>query len=57
MRSASFALLALLLSSSLWAATPGQQSHNRYKWPDGEGNLHYADAPRLGAKLGLMRIP
>jgi len=53
MRSASFAVLALLLSSSLWAATPGQQSHNRYKWTDGEGNLHYADAlPPEAVKFG-----
>ena len=53
MRSASFAWLALLLSSSLWAAAPGQQSHNRYKWNDGEGNLHYADAlPPEAVKYG-----
>lgn len=53
MRSASFALIALLLSSSVWAAAPGQQSHNRYKWTDGEGNLHYADAlPPEAVKFG-----
>lgn len=52
MRSASFAWLVLLLSSSVWAASSGP-SHNRYKWTDGEGNLHYADAlPPEAVKFG-----
>jgi hypothetical protein len=52
MRSALLVLLAMLLSSSVWAAGSGP-SHNRYKWTDGEGNLHYADAlPPEAVKYG-----
>jgi hypothetical protein len=52
MRSASFVLLAMLLSSSVWAAGAAS-THNRYKWTDGEGNLHYADAlPPEAVKFG-----
>ena len=52
MRAASFALLAMLFSSSIWAAGTGQ-AHTRYKWTDGEGNLHYTDAlPPEAVKYG-----
>jgi hypothetical protein len=42
MRSAITAVLALLIAASSWAAGAAQ-AHQRYKWTDGEGNLHYAD--------------
>ena len=52
MRPALLGLLAMLLSSSVWAAGSGP-AHNRYKWTDGEGNLHYADAlPPEAVKYG-----
>lgn len=54
MRRALFAALALSLAAcaSAWAAgTP--QTHNRYKWTDAEGNLHYTDAlPPEAVKYG-----
>jgi hypothetical protein len=42
MRSVLTAVLALLIAGQAWAAGPSQP-HQRYKWTDGEGNLHYAD--------------
>lgn len=43
MRFVLFAVLALLIAGPAWAAGSGQP-HQRYKWTDGEGNLHYTDA-------------
>jgi len=52
MRSALSALLALLIAGPLLAAGPAQ-GHSRYKWRDGEGNLHYSDAlPAEAVKYG-----
>ena len=46
------AALALMLATSAWAAAP-TQGHNRYKWTDSEGNLHYSDAlPAEAGKYG-----
>jgi hypothetical protein len=43
--------VALMLAASAWAATPS--AHNRYKWTDGDGNLHYSDAlPPEAVKYG-----
>jgi hypothetical protein len=50
MRSALPAMLAILVANLCWAAEP---THNRYKWHDAEGNLHYSDAlPAEAAKYG-----
>ena len=44
-------VLAAATSASAWAA--GDLDHNRFKWHDGAGNLHYSDAlPPEAAKLG-----
>lgn len=52
MRSALLALLAMLATSACWAAGTAQP-HNRFKWTDPEGNLHYSDAlPPEAAKYG-----
>ena len=52
MRPALLAFLALLIAGPLLAAGP-TQGHNRYKWRDGEGNLHYSDAlPAEAVKFG-----
>jgi len=52
MRLALLAVLAWLVACPSWAAAPGQP-HNRYKWRDSEGNLHYSDAlPAEAAKYG-----
>jgi len=52
MRRVLSAALALMLATSAWAATP-TQGHNRYKWTDSEGNLHYSDAlPAEAGKYG-----
>jgi hypothetical protein len=46
-----FAIFGLSLSFSAAAAEGGQ--HNRYKWKDAEGNLHYDDAlPAEAVKFG-----
>ena len=55
MRSALVALLALLVAGSCWAAGAGPQNqkHGRYKWIDGEGNVHYTDVlPPEATKFG-----
>ena len=49
MRLALSVLLAMLVAGSCWAAGSGPP-HNRYKWTDAEGNLHYSDA--LPAEAG-----
>ncbi|MGH8172901.1 MAG: DUF4124 domain-containing protein [Rhodanobacteraceae bacterium] len=43
MRRVLLAAVALTIATTVWAAgtTP---KHNRYKWTDAEGNLHYSDA-------------
>jgi hypothetical protein len=52
MRSVLLAVLALLLAQPVWAAGSASP-HSRYKWTDGEGNLHYADAlPPEAVKFG-----
>lgn len=49
MRSAFALVLALVAAGSSWAA----DSHNRYKWTDDAGNLHYSDAlPPEAVKFG-----
>jgi hypothetical protein len=52
MRSIFALVLALVTAGSAWAAdTSG--THNRYKWTDGDGNLHYSDAlPPEAVKYG-----
>jgi uncharacterized protein DUF4124 len=45
-------VLALVIAGSASAAGPSG-THNRYKWTDGEGNLHYSDAlPPEAVKYG-----
>jgi len=45
-------VLAFVIAGSAWAAGP-TTLHQRYKWTDGEGNLHYSDAlPPEAAKYG-----
>ncbi len=52
MRPAFALVLALVTAASASAAGPGG-THNRYKWTDGEGNLHYSDAlPPEAVKYG-----
>jgi len=52
MRFALLAVLAWLIACPAWAAGPGD-AHNRYKWRDAEGNLHYTDAlPPEAVKYG-----
>jgi uncharacterized protein DUF4124 len=51
MRSALVAPLAMLIAGASWGAGP--QTHGRYKWIDGEGNVHYTDAlPPEAARFG-----
>lgn len=51
MRSAFAFVFALVTAGSAWAAGPA--THNRYKWTDGDGNLHYTDAlPPEAVKYG-----
>jgi hypothetical protein len=38
------AVLALAIAAPAFAAGGPSQPHQRYKWTDGEGNLHYTDA-------------
>jgi Domain of unknown function (DUF4124) len=54
MRSVLSILLAMLIGSSCWAAgTAPSRPHNRFKWTDAQGNLHYSDAlPAEAAKFG-----
>jgi len=52
MRPAFALVLALVTAASASAASPAG-THNRYKWTDGEGNLHYSDAlPPEAVKYG-----
>lgn len=52
MRSVLAAVLALALAAPAWAAGTAS-GHARYKWTDGEGNLHYSDAlPPEAVKYG-----
>ena len=45
-------LLAVAMAARVHAAD-GNADHNRFKWRDGAGNLHYSDAlPPEAAKLG-----
>ncbi|HET7925257.1 MAG TPA: DUF4124 domain-containing protein [Rhodanobacteraceae bacterium] len=47
------AVLALVIAAPAWAAGGSSQPHQRYKWTDGEGNLHYTDAlPPEAVKYG-----
>ena len=49
------AVLAFLIAGTAWAAGGGAPGapHQRYKWTDGEGNLHYSDAlPPEAVKFG-----
>lgn len=51
MRFALPAVLALMVASVSWAADNAK--HNRYKWHDADGNLHYGDAlPPEAGKYG-----
>ncbi len=46
-------VLATAASASACAAGSGSGDHNRFKWHDAAGNLHYSDAlPPDAAKLG-----
>jgi len=48
-----FALAIALASAANAAGTSTSGNHNRYKWHDAAGNLHYGDAlPPEAAKLG-----
>jgi hypothetical protein len=44
MRRIGFLFAALVLSTSFLASAQQGDRHNRYKWKDGQGNLHYDDA-------------
>lgn len=45
--------LAAVPAAPVCAAPPGGLDHNRYKWRDAGGNLHYSDAlPAEAARLG-----
>jgi hypothetical protein len=48
------AVLAFLIAGPAWAAGGASgQPHQRYKWTDGEGNLHYSDSlPPEAVKFG-----
>jgi hypothetical protein len=47
------AVLALVIAGSAWAAGGPTTPHQRYKWTDVEGNLHYSDAlPPEAVKYG-----
>lgn len=47
------AVLALVIAVPAWAAGGPSQPHQRYKWTDAEGNLHYTDAlPPEAVKYG-----
>ena len=47
------AVLAFVIAAPAFAAGGPSQPHQRYKWTDGEGNLHYTDAlPPEAAKYG-----
>lgn len=48
------AVLALVIAVPAWAAGgAASQPHQRYKWTDAEGNLHYSDAlPPEAVKYG-----
>lgn len=47
------AVLALVIAAPAWAAGGASPPHQRYKWTDGEGNVHYADAlPPEAVKYG-----
>ncbi len=37
-------VLALVIAGPAWAAGGPTSPHQRYKWTDAEGNLHYSDA-------------
>jgi hypothetical protein len=52
MRSVLAAVLAIAIAGPAWAAGTAS-GHTRYKWTDGEGNLHYSDAlPPEAVKYG-----
>jgi hypothetical protein len=48
------AVLAVLIAGPAWAAGGSTgKAHQRYKWSDGEGNLHYSDSlPPEAVKFG-----
>lgn len=47
------AVLALVIAAEALAAGGSSQPHQRYKWTDAEGNLHYSDAlPPEAVKFG-----
>ncbi len=47
------ATLAMLAASNASAASAGGADHNRFKWRDAQGNLHYSDSvPAEAAKFG-----
>ncbi|HEX5124252.1 MAG TPA: DUF4124 domain-containing protein [Rhodanobacteraceae bacterium] len=47
------AVLALVIAAPAWAAGGPTTPHQRYKWTDGEGNVHYSDAlPPEAVKYG-----
>jgi hypothetical protein len=49
------AVLAFLIAGPAWAAggSAGGKPHQRYKWSDGDGNLHYSDSlPPEAVKFG-----
>ena len=47
------AALAVILGCDIAAAAPTSQDHNRFKWRDAQGNLHYSDSvPAEATRLG-----
>jgi len=48
------AVLAVSAGTEAWSAGTTSRDHNRFKWRDAQGNLHYGDAvpPEAAAKLG-----
>jgi hypothetical protein len=53
MRTAAVALVAMLAFSATAFAAPPTGEHNRYKWKDTEGNVHFDDVlPEEAMKVG-----
>lgn len=44
MRAVLSVLLAMSIAGACWAADAPGKPHQRYKWTDAQGNLHYSDA-------------
>ena len=57
MRPIGLLLLSTLLTYTIAVAAVGADSHNRYKWKDAQGNLHYDDAlPTEALQFGYDEV-